>query len=63
MAASGAEGAETDAVAEPAVDRAAVHGAGSLLDCPSCGSAQVVHVLGDNGGVSLVCTSCGHSWS
>ncbi|MFB7370491.1 hypothetical protein ACFC0D_11710 [Streptomyces sp. NPDC056222] len=63
MAASGAEGAETDAVAEPVEDRAAVQGAGASLDCPSCGSARVVQVLGDNGGVSFVCTSCGHSWS
>ncbi|WP_106972398.1 hypothetical protein [Streptomyces yerevanensis] len=33
------------------------------LDCPSCGSAHVALVLGDNGGVSYVCTACGHSWS
>ncbi|GHD30590.1 hypothetical protein ACIP3D_05230 [Streptomyces longwoodensis] len=33
------------------------------LSCPSCGSAHVAQVLGDNGGVSYVCTSCGHSWS
>ncbi|WP_374195206.1 hypothetical protein [Streptomyces sp. ISL-1] len=33
------------------------------LSCPSCGSAHVVQVLGDNGGVSYVCTACGHSWS
>ncbi|MFD7325688.1 hypothetical protein ACFV9D_32190 [Streptomyces sp. NPDC059875] len=63
MAASGAEGAETDAVAEPAEDRAAVRGAGARLGCPSCGSSHVAQVLGDNGGVSFVCTSCGHSWS
>lgn len=31
--------------------------------CPSCGSFQVAQVLGDNGGVSYVCTACGHSWS
>lgn len=30
---------------------------------PSCGSAHVAQVLGDNGGVSYVCTACGHSWS
>lgn len=35
----------------------------ALLDCPSCGSAHVAQVLGDNGGVSYVCTACGHSWS
>ncbi|MBQ0830752.1 hypothetical protein [Streptomyces tagetis] len=33
------------------------------LDCPSCGSAHVAQVLGDNGGISYVCTACGHSWS
>ncbi|MFD0650245.1 hypothetical protein ACFQ2Y_18110 [Streptomyces malaysiensis subsp. malaysiensis] len=31
--------------------------------CPSCGSANVAQVLGDNGGVSYVCTACGHGWS
>ncbi|MEU5974213.1 hypothetical protein [Streptomyces sp. NPDC047315] len=35
----------------------------ALLSCPSCGSAHVAQVLGDNGGVSYVCTSCGHCWS
>ncbi|MGW6461840.1 hypothetical protein ACWF94_38905 [Streptomyces sp. NPDC055078] len=35
----------------------------ALLSCPSCGSAHVAQVLGDNGGVSYVCTSCGHTWS
>lgn len=35
----------------------------NLLDCPSCGSVHVAQVLGDNGGVSYVCTACGHSWS
>ncbi|MET8681585.1 hypothetical protein ABZW18_29390 [Streptomyces sp. NPDC004647] len=34
-----------------------------LLRCPSCGSAHVAQVLGDNGGISYVCTACGHSWS
>ncbi|MET9142188.1 hypothetical protein ACFUCQ_14230 [Streptomyces sp. NPDC057197] len=33
------------------------------LVCPSCGSLHVAQVLGDNGGVSYVCTACGHSWS
>ncbi|WP_432057722.1 hypothetical protein [Streptomyces sp. bgisy022] len=33
------------------------------LACPSCGSAHVAQVLGDNGGMSYVCTACGHSWS
>ncbi|MFI5940369.1 hypothetical protein ACIBCB_08895 [Streptomyces uncialis] len=35
----------------------------SLIDCPSCGSTQVAQLLGDNGGVSFMCTACGHSWS
>ncbi|MBA2949206.1 hypothetical protein [Streptomyces himalayensis] len=35
----------------------------TLLNCPSCGSGHVAQVLGDNGGVSFVCTACGHSWS
>ncbi|WP_344531791.1 hypothetical protein [Streptomyces albiaxialis] len=33
------------------------------LECPSCGSSNVAQVLGDNGGVSYVCTACGHIWS
>jgi predicted RNA-binding Zn-ribbon protein involved in translation (DUF1610 family) len=33
------------------------------LICPSCGSLHVAQVLGDNGGISYVCTACGHSWS
>ncbi|MFG3284032.1 hypothetical protein [Streptomyces sp. NPDC048111] len=33
------------------------------LSCPSCGSGHVAQMLGDNGGVSYVCTACGHSWS
>ncbi|MER6437761.1 hypothetical protein [Streptomyces sp. NPDC001185] len=35
----------------------------TLLDCPSCGSVHIAQVLGDNGGISYVCTACGHSWS
>ncbi|MEU3883679.1 hypothetical protein [Streptomyces californicus] len=35
----------------------------SRLGCPSCGSSHVAQMLGDNGGVSYVCTACGHSWS
>lgn len=35
----------------------------TLLDCPTCGSSHVAQVLGDNGGISYVCTACGHSWS
>ncbi|GHE46527.1 hypothetical protein ABZ626_04520 [Streptomyces longispororuber] len=38
-------------------------GDATLLNCPSCGSSHVAQVLGDNGGVSYVCTACGHSWS
>ncbi|MCX3064349.1 hypothetical protein [Streptomyces beihaiensis] len=34
-----------------------------LLACPSCGSPHVAQMLGDNGGVSYVCTACGHIWS
>ncbi|MFJ9035845.1 hypothetical protein ACIRF8_04560 [Streptomyces sp. NPDC102406] len=34
-----------------------------LLDCPSCGSLHVAQMLGDNGGISYVCTACGHCWS
>ncbi|MFF8279266.1 hypothetical protein ACF05T_24610 [Streptomyces lateritius] len=65
MAVSRAEDADTeaDAVAEPAGRLTPVEGTGARLDCPSCGSAHVAQVLGDNGGVSYVCTSCGHSWS
>lgn len=33
------------------------------LQCPSCGSSNIAQVLGDNGGVSYVCTACGHIWS
>ncbi|OKI04697.1 hypothetical protein A6A06_08070 [Streptomyces sp. CB02923] len=40
------------------------YGTGSAaLQCPSCGSPHVAQVLGDNGGISFVCTACGHSWS
>lgn len=34
-----------------------------LFTCPSCGSFHVAQMLGDNGGISYVCTACGHSWS
>ena len=33
------------------------------ISCPSCGSSRVAQMLGDSGGVSYVCTACGHSWS
>ncbi|MFH8986876.1 hypothetical protein [Streptomyces sp. NPDC017940] len=51
---------ETRSLFEAAAARA---GAAALLQCPSCGSVHVAQVLGDNGGVSYVCTACGHSWS
>ncbi|MEU9115525.1 hypothetical protein AB0D04_28020 [Streptomyces sp. NPDC048483] len=38
-------------------------GVACALQCPSCGSSHVAQVLGDNGGISFVCTACGHSWS
>lgn len=46
-------------LSEAAVGR----GKATRLRCLSCGSAHVAQVLGDNGGVSYVCTACGHSWS
>ncbi|MER6612446.1 hypothetical protein ABT276_03405 [Streptomyces xantholiticus] len=57
MSASGEEAREA------ADDLLATAEAGARLSCPSCGSAHVAQVLGDNGGVSYVCTACGHSWS
>ncbi|MEU1180469.1 MULTISPECIES: hypothetical protein [Streptomyces] len=42
---------------------ALTRGKATRLSCPSCGSAFVAQVLGDNGGISYVCTACGHSWS
>ncbi|WP_159046314.1 hypothetical protein [Streptomyces sp. MMG1121] len=42
---------------------ALIRGTITRLSCPSCGSAHVAQVLGDNGGISYVCTACGHSWS
>ncbi|MER5182103.1 hypothetical protein ABT009_27740 [Streptomyces sp. NPDC002896] len=44
-------------------DGAPLAACATRLNCPSCGSAHVAQVLGDNGGVSFVCTACGHSWS
>ncbi|MFE0102964.1 hypothetical protein [Streptomyces sp. NPDC059009] len=43
--------------------KAVIRREGTFLNCPSCGSSHVAQVLGDNGGVSYVCTACGHSWS
>jgi transposase-like protein len=45
------------------LDTAVTHDTVTRLSCPSCGSAHVAQVLGDNGGISYVCTACGHSWS
>ncbi|MGN5378643.1 hypothetical protein ACQ4WX_18130 [Streptomyces lasalocidi] len=42
---------------------ALIRSTATRLFCPSCGSAHVAQVLGDNGGISYVCTACGHSWS
>ncbi|MET7436284.1 hypothetical protein ACWERY_19820 [Streptomyces sp. NPDC004082] len=50
---------ETDRLLEASTTRKTA----TLLDCPSCGSVHVAQVLGDNGGISYVCTACGHSWS
>ncbi|WP_406860868.1 hypothetical protein ABZO31_10560 [Streptomyces sp. HUAS MG47] len=64
MAASSSE--QTDdllAAAEPRADRPDSTDRPAPLHCPSCGSSHVAQVLGDNGGVSYVCTACGHSWS
>ncbi|MGV4923825.1 hypothetical protein K2224_00655 [Streptomyces sp. BHT-5-2] len=51
---------EVEYLPAPTAARAA---RGVALQCPSCGSSHVAQVLGDNGGVSFVCTACGHSWS
>lgn len=53
-------GRSADPVSRP---DSASRSAGSALRCPSCGSSHVAQMLGDNGGVSFVCTACGHSWS
>ncbi|WP_202918235.1 hypothetical protein [Streptomyces cavernae] len=45
------------------LDVAVIRKRRTLLDCPTCGSSHVAQVLGDNGGISYVCTACGHSWS
>ncbi|MFF4750101.1 hypothetical protein ACWD5R_07415 [Streptomyces sp. NPDC002514] len=45
------------------LDAALIRDTATRLDCPSCSSAHVAQVLGDNGGISYVCTACGHSWS
>ncbi|MFB7734779.1 hypothetical protein ACFC08_10370 [Streptomyces sp. NPDC056112] len=45
------------------LDAALIRDTVTRLVCPSCGSLHVAQVLGDNGGISYVCTACGHSWS
>ncbi|MBC2867993.1 hypothetical protein [Streptomyces mexicanus] len=45
------------------LDAALIRNTATRLVCPSCGSLHVAQVLGDNGGISYVCTACGHSWS
>ncbi|MFF4901717.1 hypothetical protein [Streptomyces sp. NPDC001068] len=45
------------------LDAALIRDTTTRLLCPSCGSVDVAQVLGDNGGISYVCTACGHSWS
>ncbi|MFJ2603843.1 hypothetical protein ACIQOU_18965 [Streptomyces sp. NPDC091279] len=45
------------------LDAASTRSTVTRLNCPSCGSGHVAQVLGDNGGISYVCTACGHSWS
>ena len=45
------------------LEAAVIRDKATRLSCPSCGSAHVAQVLGDNGGISYVCTACGHSWS
>ncbi|OAH15833.1 hypothetical protein [Streptomyces jeddahensis] len=60
-------GAETTSLANEGApagrDGAPLTSRATRLNCPSCGSVHVAQVLGDNGGVSFVCTACGHSWS
>lgn len=57
------EDATEPAVAHPRPRQEHPSGAPDNLQCPSCGSVNVAQVLGDNGGVSYVCTACGHIWS
>ncbi|GAA5069817.1 hypothetical protein [Streptomyces sp. SID10815] len=45
------------------LDAVSTQNTSTRLLCPSCGSLHVAQVLGDNGGISYVCTACGHSWS
>ncbi|MFE3637844.1 hypothetical protein [Streptomyces cellostaticus] len=45
------------------LDAASIREKATRISCPSCGSGHVAQVLGDNGGISYVCTACGHSWS
>ncbi|WP_367041820.1 hypothetical protein [Streptomyces sp. Je 1-332] len=63
MPASILDGAERPVAVAAPRRAASPFAAIALLICPSCGSSHVAQVLGDNGGVSYVCTACGHSWS
>ncbi|GAA4801601.1 hypothetical protein [Streptomyces ziwulingensis] len=45
------------------LDAVSTRNTATRLRCPSCGSAHVAQVLGDNGGISYVCTACGRNWS
>ncbi|MER5254069.1 MULTISPECIES: hypothetical protein [unclassified Streptomyces] len=63
MPASILDGADRPIAAAAPFRAAAPSAAITLLTCPSCGSSHVAQVLGDNGGVSYVCTACGRSWS
>ncbi|MEU5362485.1 hypothetical protein ABZ354_03100 [Streptomyces sp. NPDC005925] len=49
--------------ADRLLDAGVIRDTATRLRCPSCGSGHVAQVLGDNGGISYVCTACGHSWS
>jgi hypothetical protein len=42
---------------------APAHGTTTRLARRSRGLPHVAQVLGDDGGISYVCTACGHSWS
>ncbi|MFC8125309.1 hypothetical protein [Streptomyces sp. NPDC057302] len=63
MPASIPDGADRPVAVAAPCRAAAPSAAISLLFRPSCGSSHVAQMLGDNGGVSYVCTACGRSWS
>ncbi|MFC3346197.1 hypothetical protein ACFOOM_01850 [Streptomyces echinoruber] len=45
------------------LDAALTQRTSTHLGSPSHGSAPAPQILGDNGGISYVCTACGHSGS